>query len=301
MGAPNSKILLIEDNPRNLATARAVCEERGMAAYYAKTYIDAEPLLQGEVRGVITDLMFPYDDAGTLEPHRNLLRKIEQSVRDISEPDQENMPKRDTVLRDLDCLLKTWEGYVALKGSASDRWKREYQEIQRRHAQELEGMPVGPIRNRMIQEQHLELEEAGRKLIPAEQPMGVLVAEKCNAKGLPYVVMTSGHGAHGDITTPVAAHMVKAGLIGHYRGISLSDINDIVKTLEEFDGRIPGREEYLARMREKHPPKPWNPEPVKDNWYTFDRRFITDADKTEKRTWKFAIELLEAERATTRP
>jgi len=43
--------------------------------------------------------------------------------------------------------------------------------------------------------------------VPVEQPMGILVAEQCKSMNVPYVIVTSGHLAHGDITTPIFAYM----------------------------------------------------------------------------------------------
>jgi hypothetical protein len=46
----------------------------------------------------------------------------------------------------------------------------------------------------------------------------VLVTEKAKQQNIPYAIVTSGHGTHGDITTPVAVLLKEKGLIQSVRG-----------------------------------------------------------------------------------
>ncbi|MBI4162872.1 MAG: hypothetical protein HY513_04260 [Candidatus Aenigmarchaeota archaeon] len=47
----------------------------------------------------------------------------------------------------------------------------------------------------------------------AKQPLGVLVVEEAHKRGMPYVITSSLHAAHGSSATPVAFYLIGKGLL----------------------------------------------------------------------------------------
>lgn len=124
-----------------------------------------------------------------------------------------------------------------------------------------------------------------------EYPAGILIAEICKEKEIPYLIITSGHGAHGDSTTPVAMYMKITNLIKNYRGIETNCIKD---TMELF-GRIPSKKEFIKEMTKK---KWGNTKEEAEEYFEeeikeyFSTHFYTDADKKDPKVWDYALKIV---------
>lgn len=238
---------------------------------------------------IISDLMFPYNGRGDLIEHQKLVRRIIETLNKKREELPFDYGFTQILFRDLKALEESLNGKILLKNSA--QWKEIYREkISKKMDEELEGIPVGEERTAIIDRYYKISEELGQKSIPTEQPMGILIAELCKQNRIPYVIITSGHGAHGDITTPLAVYMQLEGLIKSYRGQKTEHFLEEVK--EKFNGQVPSKEEYVAFWLRNYKDKSRS---ELEGWYKFDNPFITDAKKTEKEDWEYALKLVKAQ------
>jgi len=224
------EILLIEDKVEYIAVAKQYFNTVNDVKITYATTLDELPNLNS-FNGVITDLMFPYDNTGNLEPNRELVKRIGDTIREVVSNkwnDYTNL-QLTTVQRDLEILEKSAvDGTVPATKSGdregvyqSELYKigaakihkdtiKEFgyegfsKEQLEKELSKLEGNHKYDLGNTITMRQE---EYAQTLLSPAEQPMGVLVIEYCVQEKIPCVLVTSGHLAHGDVTTPVYAYM----------------------------------------------------------------------------------------------
>ena len=136
------------------------------------------------------------------------------------------------------------------------------------------------------------------------QPLGVLVAEKAKAQNIPYAIVTSGHGAHGDISTPVAVFLKEKGIIRGVRGNYAGEERP-GRTLCRYirNGQIATFEEFKADSLAGSSRKFYleNPDSL-INYYnmtrndferTLSQAFFTNADKHKQATWEDIIKWME--------
>lgn len=281
------EILVVEDRKESRKAAQEYFNTRNdINITYADNFKDIGELKNFD--GVISDLMFPYDSEGSLEYHENLIQKISETIRKRSEELALDSRMERILDRDLKVLENSRNGTIRLGSSAECR--QYFNKIEEEMDKELEGIPVGPKRTAIVEKYSKMREELAEKRISAEQPMGVLVAELCKQKGIPYVIVTSGHGAHGDVTTPVAMYMMLEGLIKNYRGQNHQEIGMLQR---DFSGQIPSKEEYVRTQIKEF--KDLDPHEL-ESGYSFDNKFITDADKTKKEIWEHALKIIRAQR-----
>ena len=100
--------------------------------------------------------------------------------------------------------------------SARESFDRDFESLKKAVAMQEFEIGAG---SKMKQE--IGADEEDRTVMPLSahnQPLGVLVAEKAKAQNIPYAIVTSGHGAHGDISTPVAVFLKEKGIVRGVRG-----------------------------------------------------------------------------------
>lgn len=207
---PSMRILLVEDKLEYQEVAKKALEsldpERKVVLELAKDFEEFENFIKENEEKkekfdcVITDLLFPRK-AGSGD--RSLgIKVIEEIKKTLESPKVLESPLSE--VREFESATEYLEEIEkAVKGES--------------HKIEMYDRPLGEEAKR---EGKLIEEKRDFKIQPteADQPLGVLVVKKAKKMNLPYIVVTSGHGAHGDITTPIAFYLKIKHLLPDIRG-----------------------------------------------------------------------------------
>jgi CheY-like chemotaxis protein len=185
--------LIVEDNPGNVQALKDYLNQRGdeltrITADIVPDYDGAEEHLEkGGYNAVITDLLFPKKTGSNdVSLGLGIVAEIEELA---GQPDFkgriEDSGAKTAFDKDLESLKKAL--------NLPDDYKSNTE-----NTNTIVGLKGQPSAN--------------------NQPLGVLVTEKAKQQNIPYAIVTSGHGTHGDITTPVAVLLKEKGLIQSVRG-----------------------------------------------------------------------------------
>ncbi len=279
---PTKKILLVEDKPEYQKAAIEALETAGiggkLVVEVAKDYDEAMELIgKGEKDPkekfdcVVTDLLFPKktgsDDRTIGIEVMDKIREALKSPEARKDEEYRSMESHGIITRDLGELEKAVKGEEFKPGERG----RMREEAERR-GQLKQGDKISSTE--------------------ADQPLGVLIVEKAKEIGLPYIVVTSGHGAHGDITTPIAYYLKFQSLIPSERGDSQPSPR------EKGNLILLAEEEYIQQMQEYYKNRGGEPPPkerlasdyreFREDWRA--QPFFTDIDKNDPEMWAYVLQ-----------
>ncbi|MCK4351841.1 hypothetical protein KAW65_00345 [candidate division WOR-3 bacterium] len=274
---PTIRILLVEDRPEYQKAAIKGLEKAGLKGKVvvetAKDYDEAMKLIEkGEKNPkekfdcIVTDLLFPErTGSGDHTLGIGVTERIRETIESSNLRDVEDRGVRENVMSDLGELEKAVGGEKYGIHAPIMRWEAE------REGRGTEKRSIF-------------------KSAEAVQPLGVLIVEKAKEMGLPYVIVTSGHGAHNDVTTPISFYLKVRGLIPNFRGAAFRGVSmesresekmfteeEFIRHEQEYYKRmgweIPSKEEAVRKYREQYEGNP----------------FFTDIDKRVVELWSYIL------------
>ena len=212
-----NKILLVEDNPRYANSAEQYLTSKNCAITLARDYSEAMRNLKSpEFEGVISDCFFPeITSTGRVSLGEGLVDKMEEADPRLKENEEGAIEYGKRWLR-VDVNDTDVKKYLRFRRSIP--WQRQpipseklmekvsFGKDQQEKTQIFKGIyePIytkdslyGMLRNAIRQSE-------------TNQPLGLLVAERCEALSLPFVLNTSTYH-HDCLTEPVVAYAGRNG------------------------------------------------------------------------------------------
>lgn len=258
---PIKNLLVIEDDSENMKAAQGFFKEGEVkvSVDFARDYKTAKKLLEErKYDGVITDLLFPnnIENLDDVSLANEVVKKIKSKLQ--AEGLKKSIPETPHSF----CSVSDTEAERILTG--------------------LENL----LQGKTIKKDGLRVEYTKK-----DQPLGVLIAEIARKERIPYVIVTSGHAAHSDLPSPIAAYLALEGLIKYIRGA------DNIGFARNFD-KVPTEDEYIEFDRKKHEEKGrefddrFAKEDYEKNLYYHSNPLISDVAKNESSVWQAAFRRL---------